>query len=327
MIDSFEMGLPLTGGMIMLFVARILDGITGGNITTAQAYISDITTDRQRAQGLGLLQAAFGAGFIFGPALGGLLSNYGEVAPFIGAAVITTGTMLLTLFTLTESLPAEERVVALRGSRRTGDVSLSQVFSQRALVIVLMIAFFASLAFSALPSIFALYANRVLFAGTSGAGRAQLYIGLMLTFSGSMTVITQLALLKPLVTRLGEQRLLVVGQTSLMAALLGFAIVESALLVTALLAPFAFGQGVSDPSLQSLLTRFGERKERGRLLGYYQSSRSLALIFGPIWAGYAFENLGPKAVFAVGAGITFIALLLALLMLRQRIPEMKVPIG
>jgi len=139
MIDSFEMGLPLTGGMIMLFVARILDGITGGNITTAQAYISDITTDRQRAQGLGLLQAAFGAGFIFGPALGGLLSNYGEVAPFIGAAVITTGTMLLTLFTLTESLPAEERVVALRGSRRTGDVSLSQVFSQRALVIVLIV--------------------------------------------------------------------------------------------------------------------------------------------------------------------------------------------
>ena len=70
-IDGLNLSLPLSGGMIMLFAARILDGITGGNITTAQAYISDITTDENRAQGLGLLQAAFGAGFIFGPAFGG----------------------------------------------------------------------------------------------------------------------------------------------------------------------------------------------------------------------------------------------------------------
>ncbi|NIP44188.1 MAG: MFS transporter, partial [candidate division Zixibacteria bacterium] len=79
LIDSLGLNLPLTGGMVMLFIARTLDGITGGNITTAQAYVSDITTDEQRAQGLGYLQAAFGVGFIFGPAFGGVLSRFGIV--------------------------------------------------------------------------------------------------------------------------------------------------------------------------------------------------------------------------------------------------------
>jgi len=323
MVDSLAATLPLTGGMVILFVARTLDGITGGNITTAQAYISDITTDRQRAQGLGLLQAAFGAGFIFGPAFGGLLSSYGAVAPFIGATVITTGTLLLTVFTLKESLPAEERTQASGKDRQRGRVAWGVIFSQRGLMILLLIEFFVSLAFSALPSIFALYANQVLFAGPSSAGRAQLYIGLMLTFSGLMTVITQLALLKPLVTRFGEQRLLVIGQVSLLAAMLGISIVDTALLVTGLLAPFAFGQGISEPSLQSLVTRFGVRRMRGQLLGLYQSSRSLALIIGPIWAGYAFQNLGPRTVFSVGAGLIVVALILALALRSQPIPEME----
>ena len=107
-VDGLGLSLPLTGGMLMLFVARGLDGITGGNITTAQAYVSDISTEEQRAQALGMLQAAFGVGFIFGPAFGGFLSSFGSTAPFIGATVITLGTLLLTYFTLPESLSPQE---------------------------------------------------------------------------------------------------------------------------------------------------------------------------------------------------------------------------
>src|SRR5262249_28769871 len=94
-IDSFRLSLPLSGGMVMLFAGRLLDGITGGNITTAQAYVSDITPPQHRAQALGLIQGAFGAGFIFGPAFGGLLAGFGTVVPFIGAAIITAITLLL----------------------------------------------------------------------------------------------------------------------------------------------------------------------------------------------------------------------------------------
>jgi MFS transporter, DHA1 family, tetracycline resistance protein len=315
-IDGLGFGLPMSGGMVMLYVARTLDGITGGNITTAQAYVSDVTTERQRAQGLGLLQAAFGAGFIFGPAFGGVLSNYGPVVPFIGAAIITTGTLLLTFFILEESHAPEERTAARAAQPSENPWRL--MAAHPALINLLWIGFVASLAFSALPAVFALFADHVLFANTAHPDRIQLYIGLMLTFNGAMQVVTQIALLKPLVTRLGERRLLLVGQVALILAMFGVAVIDNAIVVTLLFAPFAFGRGVSEPSLQSLVTRFGE--QRGQLLGLYQSARSLALIFGPVWAGYAFDAISPQAVFIVGGILVVIALFFALILLRQEIP-------
>lgn len=319
LIDGLGRGLPLTGGMLMLFVARGLDGITGGNITTAQAYVSDISTDKERTQALGMLQAAFGAGFIFGPAFGGVLANYGSVIPFIGATIITTGTLLLTTFTLKESLPPEGRS-AEPVERRSG-IPFNEIMAMRGLVILLVIGFVGSLAFSALPSIFALYAEKILFASLPDSQRTQLYIGLMLTFNGLMQVITQVSLLKPLIQQLGERRLLLVGEMAIIIAFLGIVPATSAMVVTALFAPFAFGRGVSEPSLQSLVTRFGTERTRGELLGLYQSSRSLALIVGPIWAGFAFEVISPQAVFLVGSGIMGIAFLFALMLQHAEIPS------
>jgi DHA1 family tetracycline resistance protein-like MFS transporter len=319
LIDGLGPGLPLTGGLLMLFVARGLDGITGGNITTAQAYVSDISTEEERAQALGMLQAAFGAGFIFGPAFGGVLANYGPVIPFIGAAIITTGTLLLTTFTLKESLPPEGRS-AEPAERRSG-IPFNEIIAMRGLVLLLVVGFFGSLAFSAVPSTFALYADKVLFASAPDPQRAQLYIGLMLTFNGLMQVVTQIGLLKPLIQRLGERRLLLVGELAIIASFLGVAPATSAIVVTALFAPFAFGRGVSEPSLQSLVTRFGSERTHGQLLGLYQSSRSLALIIGPIWAGITFQTISPQAVFLVGSGIMSIAFLFALMLQHAEIPS------
>jgi DHA1 family tetracycline resistance protein-like MFS transporter len=315
LIDSLGFSLPLTGGMTMLFVARVIDGITGGNITTAQAYVSDITSERDRAQGLGYLQAAFGAGFIFGPAFGGFLSTYGPVIPFIGAVIITTGTLLLTTFTLRESLPQLERGDTTDRTRSLP--SLRLLSGQPILATILAIVFVASLAFSALPATFALYADHVLFADTADPGRIRLLVGLMLTFSGAITVVTQIAFLRSLVNRLGERVTLLAGEVSLLLAFTGLGFVAGPILATAFLAPFAFGQGVSQPNLQSITTRLGTARNRGQLLGYYQSSRSLALIVGPIWAGYAFDAISPRAVYLIGAGVMTIAVVLAIRLLRQ----------
>ncbi len=320
-IDGLKLSLPLTGGMLMLFIARGLDGITGGNITTAQAYVSDISPDKDRTRSLGLLQAAFGAGFIFGPAFGGVLSNYGPVIPFIGAAIITTGTLLLTTFTLKESLPPESRSAGPVDNH--SGIPLNEVMAMRGLVLLLVIGFFGSLAFSALPSIFALYAEKILFANAPNPERTRLYIGLMLTFNGLMQVISQIGLIKPLIRRLGERRLLLVGELAIIVAFLGIVPATSAIIVTALLAPFAFGRAVSEPSLQSLVTRFGTGRTRGQLLGLYQSSRSLALIVGPVWAGFAFQSISPQSVFLVGAGIMGIAFLFALIFQRAEIPAIS----
>jgi DHA1 family tetracycline resistance protein-like MFS transporter len=98
---------------------------------------------------------------------------------------------------------------------------------------------------------------------------------------------------------------------------------ESAILVTLLFAPFAFGRGVSEPSLQSLTTRFGDERTRGQLLGLYQSARSLALIIGPVWAGYAFEEISPQAVFWVAGGLVLVALTLSAILLTQPVPSLR----
>ena len=318
-IDKLGLGLPMTGGMVMLFIARTLDGITGGNITTAQAYVSDITDDNNRAQGLGYLQAAFGAGFIFGPAFGGLLSQFGNIAPFIGATVITAGTLMLTIFTLKESLPPEEREISGEYRQKQTKEKVN-IFSAPALPILLFVGFVASLAFSALPAIFSLYANDVIF---HKAAQASTYIGIMLAFNGMFQVITQISLLKPLIQRFGELRVLVIGQTALIIGLFGIATLTNAVVVTILFAPFAFGRGVSEPSIQAMATRFQSVAKSGTLLGLYQSARSLAMIIGPIWAGYAYEALSPQSVFFVGGFIMILALVFSLILFRMDIPSKK----
>ena len=322
-IDGLGFTLPLSGGMIMLFSARILDGITGGNITTAQAYISDITTDENRAQGLGLLQAAFGAGFIFGPAFGGILGNFGLVVPFIGATIITMVTLLLTIFTLKESLPEEERASVQNRSKKQKGLSWAIIFSERSLLLILTIGFISSLAFAALPATFSLFSNEILFAATPNPNRIQLYIGLMLAFNGLMQVITQIAWLRPLVKRFGERKLLALGQLSIAISFLGLSLSSEALIATAFLAPFAFGYGVGEPNTQSLVTRFGSKNLRGYLLGLYQSARSLALIVGPIWAGLVYDSISPSSVYAVGSGIMIFAFIGALRLQNMPIEEIK----
>ncbi|MCB0099482.1 MAG: MFS transporter, partial [Caldilineaceae bacterium] len=323
LVDGLGLVLPMTGGMLILFLARILDGITGGNITIAQAYVSDITDEEHRTQGLGMLQAAFGMGFILGPAFGGLLSRYGVEAPFIGAALITTGTLLLTFFTLAESLPPEERQTE---QERSGNrMPIQAVLGERALVFIMLIAFIGSLAFSALPAIFALYVDRVVFTAQESQDQVQLYIGLMLTFLGLAQVVTQVTALRPLRERLGERWLIIVGEIALVIAFLGIVPAQNAIVFTLLLAPLAFGRGVSEPALQSLVTRFGNERTRGQLLGIYQAARSLALIIGPIWAGYAFEAISPQAVFLGGAGLMAATLGLAFFLLPLNIKKKKKP--
>lgn len=319
-IDTLGLAIPISGGMFMLYVARILDGITGGNITIAQAYISDVIPQEKRAQGLGLLQAAFGTGFVFGPAFGGVLSNISITAPFIGAVIITTGTLILTVFTLRESLPPEERATDHSKTARGPDTRLL-LAENPTLFLILIVGFIGSLGFSAMTSTYPLFADHVVFANTQNPERIQLYIGLMLTFNGLMQVFTQLALLKPLINWFGERLTLVVGQISLMFAMVGFGLVENPIGVTLLLAPFSFGQGVSEPNLQSLTTRFGTVRTRGRLLGLYQSARSMALIISPIWAGYVFEAISPQAVYLISGGLFLFNLAFAITLLRRKLPK------
>ncbi|MFQ5422293.1 MAG: MFS transporter, partial [Anaerolineae bacterium] len=263
------MQLGISGGLLILFLARILDGITGGNITTAQAYISDVSSEENRAQALGTLSAAFGMGFIFGPAFGGFLATVSLVAPFVGAAIITSGSVILTAVMLKESLPPEARVNMERGEKQTPTSHYLQIPT---VFLILSITFVVTLAFSALQSTFALFAARVVYPELHAAAVAR-NVGLILTVIGVFTVITQGLFIKPLVQNYGERVVIIIGQFGLLIAFAGLSVASNPWLVVLIGPLIAFGNGLTGPSLQALITRFGSRQDQGQLLGVYQSAR------------------------------------------------------
>lgn len=316
-LDGLGFHPGMSGGLFMLFFARTLDGITGGNISIGHAYISDVSTSQNRTQNFGYFSAALNVGIIFGPAFGGLLVGYGFRAPFIGAAAITTLTLLLTLLILKESLGDHERTQPGLPAEK---IPLRSIIANQPLALLYLLAFLGISAFSAIPPTFALYAEAVLFPGLPAEVIAQ-RVGLVLTFVGVSAVITQLILLKPLVARLGERRVALLGFSVWLLDFLLVPLFRNAWLVTALFGPFAFSRSVIDPSLQSMVARHATPRTRGQLLGLFQSSQSLAFIFGPIWAGLAFEHIAPQAIYWVGTVILALGVLLAFSLRRAPLAE------
>jgi len=317
-IDHICRPLGLSGGLMVLLIARFLDGLTGGNITTARAYISDLTHGQDRAVSMGYVSAAFGLGFILGTALGGFLGSYGLMAPFVGAAIVTLGTLLLTFFTLDESLPEGQRAAAL--PRIEKNLHVSYIFRNRPLFLVATIGFLGTLAFAALPPTFALYVDQVILVDVADRSVVPRTIGFMLSFMGAVAVFTQAVVYRPLIKRFQERVVLVIGVIVLTVSTTAIGLAANPLQLTLILAAYAYALATTDPCLQSLVTRFGDTKTHGYLLGLYQSISSMATIVGPIWAGWVYENVSPAATYWTGGAALSIGVLLAVLLLRERIP-------
>jgi DHA1 family tetracycline resistance protein-like MFS transporter len=319
MIDQIGNPFDMSGGLIILFMARFLDGLTGGNITTARAYISDVTNDQDRAVGMGYLSAAFASGFIFGTAFGGLLGSYGFMAPFIGAAIATLGTFLLTFFLVDESLPKEQR--AISHSKTGNSLPMSRILKTRPLLLIAAIGFLGTLAYAAIPPTFALYVDQVVFADFADRSRVPLSIGLMLSFMGMVAVFTQMVIYRRLIERFHERLVLVIGMIVFMVSTTAIGLVTNPLPLIPVLAFYAYALATTDPSLQALVTRFGNRKQQGVLLGLYQSISSMATIVGPIWAGWVYQNVSPAATYWTGGVILSAGVFFTAMLLRERIPH------
>jgi MFS transporter, DHA1 family, tetracycline resistance protein len=296
----------IAAGLIVIFLARILDGVTGGNVTVAQAYASDISTPEQRTRALGLIGGAFGLGFILGPALVGLLALLAPtllVAPLLAAALASVVTLLLTVLWLGEPLRREdgqEMPAAAEG------VSLAQVLRRFPVLLVLARALLIGSYMAALAGTFSLYGDRVLFAGQPASVVVR-NVGLIQALLGLVMVLTQVVLIKPLVSRLGEGRLVLLGSLVQLVSAVGLFAVPQVGAVIAFMVAFGLGYGISWPSLQSLLTRLGPNQMAGRLLGVLQSVNSLALILSMVWGTFVFQTVSPQAVFAVSAGLLALA--------------------
>ena len=315
--------------VFMLFVGRILDGITGGNISTAQAYIADITTTENRAKGMGLIGAAFGLGFIFGPAIGGILSQWGIHVPFIFAAVLCFANALLLYFTLPETVtpdhPAKNRAARGRSFR-----NVFNSLKQPRLAFVLIIYFLFIVAFSIMTTAFSLYTM-------FRFGYDATHTGYLFAYVGLIAVIIQGGLIGRLVKRFGELPLVIFGAFCFAISLFAVPFVGpaagglAALLVGG--GVFSMGNSLATPALTSLASKTAGPGEQGAVLGVTQSVASLARAVGPFLAAVLINSsvahLGADGIphymsdrslfvtFWTAAAIMFVAFFLALVFKRR----------
>jgi MFS transporter, DHA1 family, tetracycline resistance protein len=279
----------------MLFAARILDGLTGGNLSVAQAYISDVTDAKNRAKGLGLIGAAFGVGFIIGPATGGVLSQYGYNVPAFFAAGLALINFILIYAWLPESLTKEkmEQVGAQKQPSVTLDAlvtALKRPFTGS----LLITRFFFSLAFSIFQTIFALYA----LAKFNLSARDT---GFVLTYVGVLSVIVQGFLVGRLTTRFREDHLITFAVALMAVSLLGWALAPSVLWLLVVLTPTSLSGGILNTLLSSTLTKAVAQQEIGGILGLATSIESSTRIIAPILGGALLERVGTWSPGAFGA--------------------------
>jgi DHA1 family tetracycline resistance protein-like MFS transporter len=310
---SFFM-LALAPNVAVLFLARILDGITGGNIIVAQAYITDITPRERRTESLGYIFAVFGLGFIFGPALGGLLAAaFGPRVPYViagGAAIIV---VLLTWFTLDETLSPEQREANRRYNKTS--INLGELIRNVPLMLILIVAFVGQFGMGLLQGTFALYGEAVLFNGYSEK-MATLGIGLLLTTVGIGQFFTQAFLLRRALKRFDEAWLVLIGVTVRSVALFVFAALAIPLAGAFASLLFAVAMGLMMPSLQSLSTNTVADELRGGVLGVYQSTLSLSLIVSTAISGVIFA-MSATAPFWIGGVLTVLVLIPTFMLIRQ----------
>jgi DHA1 family tetracycline resistance protein-like MFS transporter len=286
----------LTHSLPLLFVARMLDGASGGNVSTAQAYMADITDKTRRTQGMGLLSAAFSLGFILGPALGGVLSRYGYSVPALVAACVSGLAFVLTYFFLPESRQRSrvKQVLKRRSLLRLRDFYDVVMLPRVGLVVV--VSFWLMFAFSLMQGTFIL-----LTAETLGMTAEQ--NGFVFTYVGLLGVILQLFLLKRILRWLSERAAAGLG-IALMAAGFALMIVMNGYGMLALaITLVALGSGVSQPVLMGLVSKFSPPDEQGNILGIYQSTGSVARLIGPVTGGFIYSALSPRWPYMISSVI------------------------
>ena len=291
----------LAQSLAVLFIARILAGVAGANISTAQAYMADVTTPENRAKGMGLIGAAFGLGFIFGPAIGGVLSGFGPSVPPLFAGALSFVNFVAAWFVLPES----RAVSAVARQKVSRLKALVAAVTRPGLPQLLVIFFLVTAAFSSFEATFALF-------GEKRFGFTPSNIGYVFAFVGVVLSVIQGGLVGRMAKRFGEQRLVPFG---ILALAVGLALLPRVLSVPGLLVAcglLAVGSGFNNPSISSLISRITSADDQGGVLGVSQSVSSLARIVGPFAGGAVYDRFGPLAPFTGAAAVMVVALFVAM---------------
>jgi DHA1 family tetracycline resistance protein-like MFS transporter len=280
----------------MVFVGRILDGLTAGNLSLAQAYISDHTKPENRAKAFAVIGIAFGIGFMFGPLLGGFLGQYGMHYPFIAAAGLSALSIFCTytLLPKKEEKPETAAEVVGPGGRRPSafDVATyTEYFGRPALRSLYLQFFLFTYAFSAFISGFALYAERR-FVTSAGTAWTATEVGYLFAYSGFIGILWQGGAIGRLVKKFGEVKLTVAGFVASIIGYVVFALIpnDKIMPIALLTIVSSFGHGVLRPVLTSRITQAVGRHEQGIAIGISGSLSSLAMMMAPPTGGFLLDH-------------------------------------
>jgi DHA1 family tetracycline resistance protein-like MFS transporter len=275
--------------LLVLFLSRILDGLLGGNTSLARAYVTDVTDEGNRARGLGIIGAAFGLGFIVGPAMGGFLSRYGFEVPAFVAAGLSLINLIAVALWLPESLPSEERETGTSSRRLFNLKALREAMIRPCAGPLLHAILFYSLAFTLFQSNFALFTKERL-------GLDAQSTSFILTYVGLLSVVVQGVAIGKLTDWLPERTLLLGAAGLLSLALIAWAFVPNVPLLLMVLAPTALAAGVLNVTLTSQLTKSVYQKEVGGVLGFSSSLQTVARIVSPGLGGGLMDLVGTWSV-------------------------------
>jgi DHA1 family tetracycline resistance protein-like MFS transporter len=284
-VGYFVVGYAST--LFLVFAGRIISGITGGNIATAQAYIADVTSKENRAKGMGLFGAAFGLGFILGPALAGILSKYGIHVPFYFAAALSLINATALYFVLPESI--KPGLTHRIGEQKNRLLELLASLKEKDFGLINLIYFLLITAFSIMTYAFVLYTASVF-------GYTAEQNGYLFAFVGLVSIIGQGVIFHRLVDRLGEGMMTTVGCLMMAGGLIAIPFIGpeagrgglTALLIDAVF--LSLGNAFASPALTSLVSKLSHEHEQGKSLGILQSGASLARAIGPTIGGILLNN-------------------------------------
>jgi len=304
-----------------LFAGRVISGITAASISTSFAYIADVTPPEKRAAAFGLLGAAFGVGFVIGPGLGGLLTEFGPRAPFWFAAALSLANAAYGLLVLPESLAQDRRSpFSWRRANPVGSILLLK--RSRPLMGLALINFLDQVAHVVYPSTFVLYASYRYHWDTKT-------IGLTLTAVGVFSMIVQGGLVRPAINYMGEKTTLIVGLACGVVGFAGYGLAPTGLWFWSFM-PVASLWGLSSPPLQGMMSQQVDGTEQGKLQGANTSVNGIAQLIGPSLFTLAFSSAVsagtmPGVPFLIASALVGGALLVGLWTVRLARPEVTAP--
>jgi DHA1 family tetracycline resistance protein-like MFS transporter len=297
-VVSFVM-LALAHSITMLFLARIVDGLSGGNISTARAYVADVTEPKDRARAYGLIGAAFGLGFIMGPALSGVLAKVSYTAPIWAAAAVTLVATIMAWFWLPETV---HRAAAGTGMPFR---NVKAMMGRPGLRRMLVIDFVYWFAFAIFQTTFALFAAR-----RFGFDAPQ--TGYFFAAFGVLGAVVQGAFIRPIVARLGDKPTFITGVICAAVGLVAATFAHSVTMLAVALVPLAFGIGFGHPTVSALVSRAGRGDEQGRVQGAAGAVESLGRALGPVWGNASLQRFGEGMPYWSAAAFLAVTLLMSI---------------